>query len=108
MPYAFAGALLAASLAVAKPPEAYNGMEYAQQCGNGPPAIVLQNPLCHGYLLGFYDALAASGLMCPRKPPADGQIATVVQTWLRRHSVHPGNPTGYMIRNALIRAWGCR
>jgi hypothetical protein len=108
MPFALAGALIAASVAVTNPPEAYTGMDYSQQCGNGPPGIVLDSAYCDGYLVGFYDALAASGMMCRRRPPTDRQIAGVVQNWLRRHSTHPGNPTGYMIRNGLLRAWGCR
>jgi Rap1a immunity proteins len=100
-------ALAAAILVMAGPAGAYTGMEFSQRCGNGPPAAYLDNGFCEGFLLGFYDSLAASGEMCPRKPPTDWQLARVVQSWLRFHANHAVNPTGYMIRNALVRAWGC-
>ncbi|HTT82385.1 MAG TPA: Rap1a/Tai family immunity protein [Rhizomicrobium sp.] len=108
MKFAPACCLIVASFALAAPASAYTGMEFSQQCGNGPPRALLDSPFCHGFLLGFYDALAASGQMCPRKRPTDRQIATTVQNWLRFRAGHPGNPTGYMIRNALVHAWGCR
>jgi len=108
MKLALACCAIAASLGLAGPAAAYTGMEYAQQCGNAPPGVILNNPFCSGFLLGFYDALEVSGQMCPRKRPTDQQIAAVIQNRLRFLAGHPGNPTGYAIRNALIRAWGCR
>ena len=107
MKFVVVSTLIAAFLVGASPADAYTGMEFSQQCGNGPSVVFLDSPFCHGFLLGFYDSLAASGEMCPHKRPTDSQIARVVQNWLRFHGNRAANPTGYMIRNALVHAWGC-
>jgi hypothetical protein len=108
MKFALASILIAASFIAAAPATAYTGMEFSDECGAGMRGQLLNDPFCHAYLLGFYDALAASGEMCPRKRPTDARIAGAVQNWLRFRGNHQTNPMGYMIRNALTHAWGCR
>jgi hypothetical protein len=106
-------AALAAAVTFASPTMAFNenGMGFYDQCGTGAEAGFFNRPFCHGYLSGFYDALAATGKVCPPGGvgPNDTQVVMVVQDWLRKFAANLNiRPANVMVRNAILNAWGCR
>ena len=112
MNLAIATAALAVSLTIASPAFAFNGsgMRFYNQCGTGAEAGFFNQPFCHGYVGGFYDALAATGQLCLARgaAPSDTQVVMVVQNWLRTYAANlQVRPANIMIRNAILNAWGC-
>ena len=112
MKIAIASAAFAAGLLIASPALAFNGsgMGFYNQCGTGAEAGFFNQPFCHGYLSGFYDALAATGKICAPGgvAPNDTQVVMVVQNWLRAYAANLQiRPANVMIRNAILKAWGC-
>jgi hypothetical protein len=113
MKLAIAAATFAANLLIASPALAFNGsgMGFYNQCGTGAEAGFFNRPFCHGYLSGFYDALAATGKVCAPGgvAPDDTQVVMVVQNWLRTYAANlQTRSADVMIRNAILNAWGCR
>lgn len=109
MQLTLASAAIAAMIAITIPAHANeSGMDFYNQCGTGAEAGFFNRPFCHGYLSGFYSALAATNQVCPRSIPTDTQVVMVVQNWLRSHAANLGAPAHLMIRNAILNAWGCR
>ncbi|HTT82793.1 MAG TPA: Rap1a/Tai family immunity protein [Rhizomicrobium sp.] len=112
MKSAVAFAALAAGFLFTSPALAYDesGMGFYNSCGTGAEAGFFNRPFCHGYLSGFYDALAATGKVCPQGgiAPNDTQIVMVVQNWMRTYAANLNSrPAHIMIRNAILNAWGC-
>ena len=87
---------------------AETGMQFYNQCGTGVTGGFLNRPFCHGYVMGFFDALSATGAICHGPGVEDTQIMIVVQDWLRSHAANLQYPAHVMIRNAMVNAWPCR
>jgi hypothetical protein len=108
MKFTLASAAIAGMIATIAPACAQTGMDFYNQCGTGAEAGFFNRPYCHGYLSGFYSALAATSQLCPQSTPNETQVVMVVQDWLRTHAATLDAPAYFMIRNAILHAWGCR
>ena len=93
-----AAALLAANAAHAEP-----GMAFLKRC-HGYAAPVF----CGAYEHGYFDALAASGVICPAPTVALPQVMLMTERWMHDHINHLNAPVRLILRTAMLNAWPCR
>jgi hypothetical protein len=65
--------------------------------------------LCHGYLIGVYDASIDTKAVCaPGNPPSPEYLLSVVETYLKTEPAARGKNATQVARAAYLRAFPCK